>query len=115
MRKVKVMRGFTELFGEAEEAVGFFERLRGLTKATELADGYCLAFARCPRIHCHGMRIPIDVITLTDTGLVIDARTVEPGKLGPKLGGAYWALECRAGRAAELGIEKWQSLQILPR
>lgn len=101
-----------ELFAEAWEATGPVERMRGLIGTDGIAEGTCMAFARCPRIHCKGMRYPIDVLTLDRSGRVLDARRVDPGEMGPRAKGAWWAVECAAGTAERLGIEPGQTIEV---
>ena len=112
MERLSVKRGGEELFETVDEATSFLERLVGLTGRTSVSERYAMAFGNCPRIHCHGMKVPIDVITCDELGTVLDVRTVRPGKLGAKRAGAWWAIECREGAAARLGIETGQRLSI---
>ena len=112
MEGLSIKRGGEELFGTVDEAVTFLERLVGLTRRRSVSERYAMAVANCPRIHCRGMKVPIDVVTCDEAGNVLDARTVAPGRLGPRLEGAYWAIECREGAAARLGIGPGQRLEI---
>lgn len=112
MRKVKVLMAGESLFPAAWEATGYFERLRGLSKSEGVTAQAAMLFARCPRVQCWSMKFPIDVAMMDRDGRVLAVDTVEPGKAGPKAKGAYWALECRAGRLAELGVAKGCVLEI---
>lgn len=112
MERLTITRDGERLFCTVDEATGFLERLRGLSGRDAVAERYAMAFRRCPRIHCRGMRVPIDVVTCDEAGMVLDARTVAPGRLGPKLEGAYWAIECREGAAGRLGLGPGQRLEI---
>lgn len=112
MESLSIKRGGEELFGTVDEAATFIERLVGLTRHRSVSERYAMAFANCPRIHCHGMKVPIDVVTCDRAGAVLDVSTVPPGKLGAKCKGAWWAIECREGAAARLGIEPGQRLDI---
>ena len=112
MKPISITMDGKPLFAKAEEATLPWERMRGLLGIEALDAQYALVFRRCPRIHCKGMKIPIDVASLDKRGTVLDARRVNPGEMGPALKGCSTVIEMRAGRAAELGIEQGRQISL---
>ena len=112
MKSTDIILNGKSLFAKAEEATLPWERMRGLLGIEALDAEYALVFKHCPRVHCKGMKIPIDVVSLDRAGTVLDARCVNPGEMGPALKGCSAVIEMRAGRAAEVGIEKGREIVL---
>lgn len=112
MRKAVLKLDGRPVFAYAVEATWPWERMRGLLGRKHLDDEFAMVFKRCPRIHCKGMSITIDVVSLAKNGTVLDARPVKPGEMGPKLHGCSTVVEMREGRAAELGIKPGCVLEL---
>ncbi len=98
---------------EAVVAEGFRLRLRGLA-GLEPDDFEPLLFPRCRSIHTFGMRAPIDLVWLRESGPAPEAIGVVEGlpprrrARAPHSGGsrrAVSALELVAGDARRLGLE----------
>ncbi len=102
-------------------------RYQGLSGRTAIPDqgGMLFAFpeSRPLSFVMRDCPVPIDVIFLTDTGLVraVHAMKVEPpetrsdnGRLPPyrSRGPAQFAIELRGGRAAELGVQAGQQIDL---
>lgn len=85
-------------------ADSFWSRLRGLLGRPQLPLGEGLLLIPCASVHTFGMRFAIDVVFISDLGMVLKVFSqVVPGKLIPRVRGAYYALELPAGTAA--GVE----------
>ena len=104
MRPAKLFLDGRAILPKAEEARLPRERMRGLLGIEALDADYALVFRHCPQVHCKGMKIPIDVVSLDKRGRILDASTVAPGLMGPRVRGCSSVIEMRAGRAAELGM-----------
>jgi len=99
MRRGQVTHGGQVWVGQAERAVSFWERLRGLLGRASLGPDAALLIERCGAVHTVGMRFAIDVVFLDSAWRITRvARSVRPGRL--LVGGgvmAVRALESEAG------------------
>lgn len=112
MRKAVLKLDGTPVLAHAVEATWPWERMRGLLGRKNLDTEFAMVFKHCPRIHCKGMSITIDVVSLAKDGTVLDARAVRPGEMGPKLAHCHTVVEMAEGRAAEVGIKPGCVLEI---
>ena len=92
-------------------ATGFIERFLGLMGRKNVTEDEGLCFPKCNSIHTFFMRIPIDVVLLDKKGAVVEiVAAMAPWRmLLPRLKVAH-VLELRAGRCAQLGIERGHQL-----
>lgn len=74
----------------------------GLLAADE--SDACL-LAGTARIHCLGMRFPIDVVYLDEEGTVLFEETCGPGSVGSRIDGVDSVLELPAGEAGRFSID----------
>lgn len=81
----------------------------GLLEASE--DDACL-LQGVSRIHCLGMKFPIDVVYLDPSGVVLRVETCLPGELGEVVDDAESVLELPAGSSAALGIDSGSRLEF---
>ncbi len=113
MRSARLLLDGAPVLPGAVEAVWPWERMRGLLGRKGLDADFAMVFRRCPRIHCKGMSIIIDVVSLDKWGGVLDARAVAPGEMGPKIKGCSTVVEMAQGRAGELGIRPGRKLSLI--
>lgn len=73
-------------------------RLRGFLFRARPAMGEGLFLAPCKGVHMFGMRFPLDVLIINQTGMVMAAHpALEPGQRTPVYREAQYALELPAG------------------
>ena len=81
-------------------ARGFLERLIGLMGRTDMAPDQAFLIEGCAAIHTIGMRMPIDVVFMSEHGVVITVcHAVRPGRIR-RCPGAAHTLELAAGAAS---------------
>lgn len=89
--------------GTLEVADGFWSRFIGLQFRRELAEGAGMLLVPCAGIHTFWMRFPIDVVFLSEQGVVLDVRrAVAPWRIVTAPKGAYAVLEMNADSASVL-------------
>ena len=94
-----------EIAGRLRMADTFFTRLKGLTGVRALAEDEGLIIRPCSQIHTMGMKIPIDVIFLTKSGVVVHfEQGMLPGKFSRLIPKAWQVVELRSGVIAAKGI-----------
>jgi uncharacterized protein len=94
-----------EIAGRLRMADTFLTRLKGLTGVRELTDEEGLIIRPCSQIHTMGMKIPIDVIFLTKSGVVVHfEQGMLPGKFSRYISKAWQVVELRSGTIAARGI-----------
>jgi hypothetical protein len=90
-------------------------RRRGLLRTDSLPDGAGLLIVPCRNVHTFGMRYPIDVIFVDESWTVRHiVHGMKPGRLSQPVLTARAALELPAGKAAETGTAKGDSLDAFP-
>jgi len=90
----------------------FMQRLRGLLGRTELGDSEALHIAPCSDVHSFGMRYPLDIVFLNETGEVMKTAVLKPNSW-MKCKGAKSVVELRAGCAKRHGIVVGKSLNAM--
>ena len=112
MQRGRVTHGGRVWVGQAEHAVSFWERLRGLLGRSSLGPDAALLIERCGAVHTVGMRFAIDVVFLDRAWRIVRiARDVRPGRL--LVGGglrAVRALESQAGCLNFTGLQAGDAL-----
>ena len=90
----------------------FDERTRGLLDRTALADAEGLWLPRCRLVHTFGMKFPIDLVYLTESGEICKVvEGLRPARLSACLGAAS-VIELKSGAARTLGLTRGIRLQI---
>jgi len=85
-------------------ARGFFERLIGLMGRTDMAPDQAFLIEGCAAVHTIGMRMPIDVVFLSEHGVVVAVcHAVRPGRIR-RCPGAAHTLELAAGAASRASL-----------
>ena len=82
----------------------FFERLRGLLGRNVLTASEALHIEPCRDVHSFGMRYPLDIVFLNDTGKVVSIGRLKPNSW-MKCKRAKSVLELRAGSAERYGLQ----------
>ena len=96
-RLMDAARG-TVILSRVERAAGFWERLVGLIGRKSLPSGEGLWIDPCNGIHTFGMRFPLDVLVLDETGRVLRILTkLGPWRVSLPVRGARSAVEMAAG------------------
>jgi len=96
------------------QATTFWTRLRGLLGRKKIAPGEGIWLIPCRQVHMFGMRYPLSVWFLDQTGMVcaiIDE--LEPGAVTPRYLNAESVLEFPAGWAKETDTHEGDRLMIL--
>ncbi|MEA4986891.1 MAG: DUF192 domain-containing protein [Anaerovorax sp.] len=75
----------------------FMKRFFGLMGKKKLDFGEGLFLLNCPSIHCFFMKIPIDVIYLSEELTVVGMETLKPWSIGKHYRGTAHVLELREG------------------
>ncbi len=104
-RFVSVYRGNEQLFEKVKLAGSFRSRLRGLMFYREMPAIDGLLLYPCNSAHMFWMRFSLDLIYLSQAGVVIDIQTLVPNKVGPLKKSAYYILETEAGIGREKNIQ----------
>jgi len=101
-----------ELVPEVRLVTNFFSRLMGLMGRPGLPENEALLFSSCNSIHTCFMRFAIDVIFVSDKGVVVDVvPAMKPWRFLAPRRGAEHTIEMTAGRAESLGIRVGDQLQ----
>jgi len=80
---------------QAQEAKGFFPRLKGLMFKKSISNNEALIFYKTPSIHTFFMKFPIDVIFLNHQKKVIRiVKNVIPNRI-VYCKGAWYTIECK--------------------
>ncbi len=95
---------------QAYEAKTFFSRLRGLHAYLPLTDTQALVITRCHSIHTFTLRQPIDVLFVSDKGVVLELESV-PVRRCRSVKDAACVIEMNEGVALRLGIAKGSQLE----
>lgn len=103
--KITVERTGETLADDARAAGSLVGRLVGLIGRTDMPPGTALILPGCRQVHTALMRFPIDVV-LADRGwrVVRVLRALDPWRVGPWCGSAFYAVELPAGSAAEVQV-----------
>ena len=96
-------------------ARSFLARGRGLLGTHGLTPGRdgCL-LDPCRRIHCHGMKYPIDTIHLSREFYIVGLERVDIGKTGARFKGSRCVLELASGEIERCGLMAGDMLAIDP-
>jgi uncharacterized membrane protein (UPF0127 family) len=86
--------------GTVHEAISLRSRLLGLAFLPALPPGHALLIPHCRSVHTFGMRFPIDVVFLDETGRVLRVARDLPPRRVLFCRDAFAVLETRAGDAA---------------
>ena len=94
------------LIPKCQIAESYFSRFIGLMGKKAVPEDEAICFPCCNSIHTFFMRIPIDVVLVSATGVVVDVLTaIKPWRLMlPKLNAKH-IIEMKADRAKGLGIK----------
>ena len=88
----------------------FFQRLRGLI-GRRLAAEEAMLITPCNQVHCYFMKIPIDVVYLSDMGTVLSVtQAMQPNTCGRIVKKAKSVLELPAFSAKAYGIVSGENL-----
>lgn len=100
MNKVKIIN-YTkkkDLIQNADCAVTFYQRAKGLLGRKTLQYGEALVLKRCNSIHTFFMKFPIDVVFIHKNGTVLKIMSnIKPGRLSPIIWKAAHVIEFPAG------------------
>jgi uncharacterized membrane protein (UPF0127 family) len=103
---VNVSRGGVVLADRVEWAGTSERRRRGLLGRDRLGPGEAIYLVPCIWIHMFGMRFPIDVAFLAESGRVLAVhRRLRPNRLSRLVPRAEGILELPAGRLDETGTQ----------
>ena len=94
----------------ARVASGFVSRLRGLHALPPLGPSDALLLVPCRAVHTWGMDRAIDVLFLDRDRMILEVRTLAPGRSARRRG-ARAVLETAAGTAARLGLRPGDRLE----
>ncbi len=102
--------------GHIRKAETFFERGRGLLGCKGLEEGYGMLISPCNSIHTFFMKIPIDVVFLSNTNQILTIiHNMKPQRFS-RSENASSVLELMAGQANLSGLQNgdtlvWEPLQ----
>ncbi|NBT58960.1 DUF192 domain-containing protein [bacterium] len=103
--KTILKKGETVLYGNCKVANTFFSRFIGLMGKSFVADDNAIIFPRCNSIHTFFMRIPIDIIFVSESGKVVRVFSqFRPWKLLLPVKGAVHSIEVSSQGADRNGI-----------
>lgn len=103
MRILNRTRG-TLVGSRVEVADSWWSRLRGYLGRREPGPGEGLLLVPCRAVHTYGMGFPVDVIFLDPMGRVLAIfPEMEPWTRSPRVPGARYCLEVRAGTVDTTG------------
>ena len=81
-----------------------WSRLKGLIGESSLDVGEGLLFTSCQAVHMYGMRFPLDVVFMDESGAVVATyEELKPGHRTTVHRDAYYALELPAGTIQRTG------------
>ena len=103
----------TTVVDRGRVANNYWTRLRGLIGVRHLPDGDGMAIIPCSGVHCMFMSVPIDVVYVTkeDCVAAID-HNMKPWAIGKPRKGVRYVLELPAGKAARIGLQVGDQLQM---
>ncbi len=94
-------------------ASGFWRRLKGLLGTRSLHPGDGLWISPCDCIHTLGMRYPLDILFIDDSGIVVGSCPgLLPNRFSPRFRKARGVLELPAGTTARTGTEPGDRLRF---
>ncbi len=117
MREVQVRRYSDDvtLARRVRVADGFWSRVRGLLGSAPLQADQGLLLQPCRAVHTLGMRQPLDVIFLDETGIVVAAyRQLPPNRRTDWHRRAVCALELSPGTLERTGTRTGSRLSLEP-
>jgi uncharacterized membrane protein (UPF0127 family) len=101
------------LAGDAREASGFFERLRGLLGTESLEKGRALIIRPCTGIHTFFMKYPIDALAADSRNRVLAVyHSLKPFRLTGLHHRAVFFAEFPAGTLGAAGVREGDVLEI---
>ncbi len=113
MREMKLKKGESILIASCKLAETFFPRFMGLMGKKHLPEDEAVAFPKCNSIHTFFMRMPIDVVFVSNEGKVVQVfSSLKPWRLLFPQKGAKHVVEFAANRARTLGIELGDTLSL---
>lgn len=111
---VRNSRDGTMVASAVEAAFDSKSRRKGLLGRSRLEEGRALVLAPCNAVHMFFMRFPIDVLFVTQEGVVVKiVRELAPWRLSASLR-AFATIELAAGAAARAGIRVGDRLTVEP-
>ncbi len=115
MRRVKVRNSSRDLYlaENADMAVNFLTRFRGLMLRKTLPEGEGLVLIPGGQIHMFFMLIPLDVIHADRQGKVLRiVQGIKPWRLGPMVRKCRMVIELPVGAIARTGTEVGDMLTL---
>ena len=95
-----IKKGDIVLYPKGKLAQSFFSRFMGLMGRKYLSDEEAIVFPKCNSIHTFFMRIPIDVLFVSDSGEVVcRLEALQPWKWVLPIKGAKHTIEMAAKTA----------------
>lgn len=99
------------LFENCKVATSFFTRFMGLMGKKEMGKNEAIIFPRCNSIHTFFMRMPIDVVFVSQNGRIVRIyNALNPWKMLAPVKGAKHAVEMAAGCSAEKALREGDML-----
>lgn len=93
-------------------AGSFFSRFMGLMGRKQIPADEGILFPKCNSIHTFFMRIPIDVLLVSDRGEVVEVKeSLAPWRMLLPRKGVKHVVELRSARAKELGLKAGSKLE----
>jgi uncharacterized membrane protein (UPF0127 family) len=94
-------------------ADGFWRRLKGLLGTRSLHPGDGLWITPCDSVHTLGMRYPLDVLFVDESGVVVGCCDgLNPNRFSPRFRKASGVLELPAGTLARTGTQPGDQLRF---
>ncbi len=98
VKKVKHLKSGEYLAENCYVACQFWQRFRGWMFKTSVEDNEALMIKPCQQIHMFFMRVCIDVIFITNRGLICGIeRSIKPWTLSKRYKEANYAVEFKEG------------------
>lgn len=102
MKLCRVLKDEIVLADQIRIADRFFEKLVGLLRDKALDSQQGLLLSGCKQVHTMGMKFPIDVIFLSQEGVILHIEnSLLKGKVSKYVKKAFYSLELKSGFAKE--------------
>lgn len=113
MRSAELKIGERVIVAKCYVAEDFFSRFKGLMGRKDLAKTEAVMFPKCNSIHTFFMRIPIDVLLVSDQGDVVEVmESLAPWRMLMPRRGVKHVVELRSSLSKELGIKAGSRLKL---